>query len=145
MENEIKCKQVAELKGGKWDKTIEHNRRVYSPNGLSPTIVTQGGGNQEVKILVDPIAFDEQNSYLRKDGCVGTITTDGSSPKHNNRIVDCDMSCRKLTERECFRLMGVKDEDFEKIAKHQSTSSLYHLAGDSIIVNVLNGIFKEML
>ena len=41
--------------------------------------------------------------------------------------------------------MGVKDEDFKKIAKNQSDSSLYHLAGDSIVVNVLMAIFKEVL
>lgn len=33
-------------------------------------------------------ALDEQNGYIRTDGCVGTITTDGSSPKHNNRIIE---------------------------------------------------------
>ena len=52
---------------------------------------------------------------------------------------------RKLTPRECFRLMGVKDEDFDKVSKNQSDSSLYHLAGDSIVVNVLMAIFKELL
>lgn len=52
---------------------------------------------------------------------------------------------RKLTPRECFRLMGVKDEDFDKVAPHQSDSSLYHLAGDSIIVDVLMAIFKQVL
>lgn len=56
-----------------------------------------------------------------------------------------NMRIRKLTPKECFRLMGVKDEDFEKIAKNQSDSSLYHLAGDSIVVNVLTAIFKEMI
>ena len=52
---------------------------------------------------------------------------------------------RKLTPKECFRLMGVKDEDYEKVAKNQSNASLYHLAGDSIVVNVLMAIFKEMI
>ena len=56
-----------------------------------------------------------------------------------------NMRVRKLTPRECFRLMGVKDEDFDKIAKNQSNSSLYHLAGDSIITNCLMAIFKEMI
>lgn len=56
-----------------------------------------------------------------------------------------NLKIRKLTPKECFRLMGVKDEDFEKVAKNQSDSSLYHLAGDSIVVNVLMAIFKEML
>lgn len=55
------------------------------------------------------------------------------------------MKIRRLTPKECFRLMGVKDEDFEKCAKNQSDSSLYHLAGDSIVVNVLMAIFKELL
>ena len=41
--------------------------------------------------------------------------------------------------------MGVKDEDFENCAKNQSDSSLYHLAGDSIVVDVLMAIFKLML
>lgn len=50
-----------------------------------------------------------------------------------------------LTERERFRLMGVKDEDIEKIAVNQSKASLCHLSGDSIVVDVLMAIFKEML
>ena len=52
---------------------------------------------------------------------------------------------RKLTPKEAFRLMGVKDEDFEKVAKNQSNASLYHLAGDSIVVDILCAIFKQML
>lgn len=36
-------------------------------------------------------------------------------------------------------------EDFDKIKDNQSDSSLYHLAGDSIVVNVLMAIFKEMI
>ena len=39
----------------------------------------------------------------------------------------------------------LKDEDFDKVAKNQSDSSLYHLAGDSIVVNVLMAIFGEMI
>ena len=56
-----------------------------------------------------------------------------------------DLKIRKLTPLECFRLMGVKDEDYYKVAKNQSNSSLYHLAGDSIVVNVLMAIFKELI
>ena len=47
--------------------------------------------------------------------------------------------------KECFRLMGVKDEDYEKVAENQSNSSLYHLAGDSIITTVLMAIFGQMV
>jgi site-specific DNA-cytosine methylase len=50
---------------------------------------------------------------------------------------------RKLTPRECWRLMGVKDEQFDKL--HDiSNSQLYKMAGNSIVVDVLMGIFKNM-
>ena len=41
--------------------------------------------------------------------------------------------------------MGVKDEDTERIAKHQSDASQYHLAGDSIVTTCLMGIFGQLL
>ena len=64
---------------------------------------------------------------------------------HNSMRLLKDLRIRKLTSKECFRLMGVKDEDYDKVCKNQSDSSLYHLAGDSIVVNVLMAIFKEMI
>lgn len=200
-----KCEHIANLTGGKWDKVIEQSRRVYSSDGLCPTLHTCGGGNQEIKIMVEPLAYDEQNKYIRQDGLCGTLTTDGSSPKHNNRIIEplvwdgfnqqirrdsttpeaitrnigndlkrngqglieyelsdsmkryinsyddniahknmLPFKVRKLTERECFRLMGVKDGDYEKIRANQSKSSCYHLAGDSIVTTCLMALFGEM-
>lgn len=157
--------------------------RVYSSDGLCPTIRTMQGGGLEPKIL-QPLAYDEQNGYLREDGTVGTLTTDGSSPKHNNRVVepmvwdgynqqvraDCStvgtltQNCgadlkrngqgviepsfrvRKLTPKECWRLMGFDDEDFSKAkAVGISDSQCYKQAGNSIVVDVLMAIFKEML
>ena len=56
-----------------------------------------------------------------------------------------NLRIRKLTPKECFRLMGVRDEDYENIAKRQSVNKLYHLAGDSIVVDVLMAIFKNMI
>lgn len=52
---------------------------------------------------------------------------------------------RKLTEGECFRLQGVKDEDYAKIRENHSKSACYHLAGDSICTSVLMAIFGQML
>lgn len=52
---------------------------------------------------------------------------------------------RKLTPKECGRLMGVRDSDIDKMSKNQSNSSLYHLFGDSIVVDVLMNIFKKLL
>ena len=71
-----------------------------------------------------------------------TLSTMGGE---NNGVVVNDLRIRKLTPRECFRLMGVKDEDFDKVAKNQSDSSLYHLAGDSIVVDVLCYLYKQLI
>ena len=80
-----------------------------------------------------------QQDRIYDDNVSISITTE-CNPYYKN-----DLKIRKLTPREAFRLMGVKDEDFEKIAKHQSDSSLYHLAGDSIVCQCLMAIFKEMI
>ena len=52
---------------------------------------------------------------------------------------------RKLTPRECWRLMGFYDEDFDKAEKVNSNTQLYKQAGNSIVVNVLEEIFKQMI
>ena len=51
---------------------------------------------------------------------------------------------RKLTPKECWRLMGFDDIDVEKAEKVCSNSQLYKQAGNSIVVNVLMAIFKEL-
>ena len=76
---------------------------------------------------------------------LGKDTSDTLQTTPKEGIVNSNLRIRKLTSLECFRLMGVKDEDYYKVAKNQSNSSLYHLAGDSIVVNVLMAIFKELI
>lgn len=56
-----------------------------------------------------------------------------------------DLRIRKLTPKECIRLMGFDDEDYEKMKEVNSDSQIYKQAGNSIVVNVLEAIFKEML
>ena len=52
---------------------------------------------------------------------------------------------RKLTPRECFRLMGVDDSDIDKIqASGISNSGQYKLAGNSMVVDVLFHLFRKM-
>ena len=80
-----------------------------------------------------------QQDRIYDDKVAISVTTDFNPYYKNN------LRIRKLTPKECFRLMGVKDEDYDRCAKNQSDSSLYHLAGDSIVVNVLMAIFREML
>ena len=51
---------------------------------------------------------------------------------------------RKLTPRECWRLMGRTDDEFEKAEKVCSDSQLYKQAGNSIVVDVLVYLFEEL-
>ena len=51
---------------------------------------------------------------------------------------------RKLTPKECWRLMGFEDKDFEKVDGKLSNTQLYKQAGNSIVVDVLVEIFKEL-
>ena len=66
-------------------------------------------------------------------------------PNHNSQRLWDGLRIRKLTPRECFRLMGVRDKDYDKLKGKFSDSALYHMAGDSIVVNVLMAIFSQML
>lgn len=52
---------------------------------------------------------------------------------------------RKLTPLECWRLMGFDDEDFRKAEAVNSNTQLYKQAGNSIVVNVLEGILANLL
>ena len=184
---EPRCNVVGSL-----DTSFESTGRVYSPTGISPCLNTCGGGNLQPKII------DEQNMCIRTDGTVGTLTTDGSSPKHNNRIairqateqgyIECELGgiadfsfpdskdrrgrvqeggrcspaltsggiaglhrietryrIRKLTPKECYRLMGFTDEEFDKAQKVNCNSQLYKQAGNSIVVDVLAALFQEII
>ena len=79
-----------------------------------------------------------------------TVHPDGVSPtiKENHgtvtATVEPSLRIRKLTPKECWRLMGFDDEDFNKAEKVCSNSQLYKQAGNSIVVNVLMAIFKEL-
>jgi len=56
-----------------------------------------------------------------------------------------NLRIRKLTPKECWRLMGFDDDDFEKAAKVNSNTQLYKQAGNSIVVNVLEAILTNLL
>ena len=216
---------------GKMDHTIDHTfesaNRVYGKNGICPTVPTNAGGDHIPKIIdcvavrgrnttaqkdnmvlekTKVVALDEQNQNIRHE-TFGTLTTDGSSPKHNNRVVliqqatkegaiPCEVGgvadlsypdsktrrgrvqgngqicptlttenipnriepwtweiegetylirIRKLTPRECWRLMGFNDDDFDKAREVNSDTQLYKQAGNSIVVPVLEQIFKQLL
>lgn len=83
------------------------------------------------------------NRAWKTDKYVGCIPA-SKIPQIGN-IQDDILKFRYLTERECFRLMGYEDEDFDKILiKKIPSTALYQMAGNSIAVPVLEAIFKEL-
>lgn len=87
-------------------------------------------------------AIDMYNQIVHED-IMHTIKT--NVDKSNMNAITHNLRIRKLTPKECFRLMGVKDNDYDRIAENQSNASLYHLAGDSICTTVLMAIFGQMV
>lgn len=130
-----KCVQVGTLD----IKGMDCVKRVYSDEGLSPTLTDMQGGNRQPKIIVDDTqGFDGVRYYEE-------TTPTLRAARSGLKTIDNDYRIRKLTPKECYRLMGFDDEDFEKAAKVCSNSQLYKQAGNSIVVNVLEAILKELL
>lgn len=199
----------------------ETSNRVYSKEGISPTLTTMQGGNTEPKIA-EPIAYvkeatkkgyaeiyegdsvnlEQPNSKIRRDrvgkGCVQTLTTscnqaviepnelshsewkqqmykrfiEDSNGEVSGVITNQSQSfgyrppmkgysktlkanandagvvesfrVRKLTPKECYRLMGFTDEQFDRSQAFSSDSQLYKQAGNSIVVDVLYYIFGKL-
>lgn len=180
------------------------DRTVGSPTEQRLEMNMQGTSNyltsvqKDNMVLESVLAVDEQNMNVRKE-TFGTLTTDGSSPKHNNRVMikqatkltaqnqevvriekvgqissdgsqcgtvisDNGISAnlvagthgytnshiatqyriRKLTPRECGRLMSVSDEDIDKMAAVNSNTQLYKQFGNSIVVDVMCAMFKNL-
>lgn len=125
-----------------------HGRDRFSENKeVSSTLLTQP--KEAIVLKKDTLNYIEWEQKGRLDiDCRAwkeNVVAPTNTTVSNTKVLLSDLRIRKLTPKECFRLQGVKDEDYENIAKNQSNSKLYHLAGDSIVVDVLMAIFKEMM
>jgi DNA (cytosine-5)-methyltransferase 1 len=144
--------------------------RVYSDEGLSPTFNCCGGGDREPKIVEDwqTIVGNKQLNPFRGsvEGTSPCITSAcGAGGGMTPMLTDADLETtktkefieqvrgheemryriRKLTPRECFRLMGVDDADIDKLMNASiSNSQLYKCAGNSIVVDVLYHLFRKL-
>ena len=115
---DMKIEQVGNLvRNANWRNP--QRGRIYKTTGISPALNTVNGGGQESKIIEDKMDLQQlQGKKFR---------------------------IRKLTPRECFRLMGVDDADIDKMqAAGISNSAQYKLAGNSIVVDVLYHLFRKM-
>lgn len=74
-----------------------------------------------------------------------TLTTRSGANCSSMILVKQNQKLRYLSCKECFKLMGMKKNDFQNIEINQTKENLYHLAGDSIVTTVLMAIFGKML
>ena len=103
---EPQCVQVGEVVGDKWEKMHEMSRRVYEPNGLSPTVHCAGGGNTEPKIVAmrgrnpenpsdrTPGIPLKQRLEVNEKGLCNALTT----VQKDNLVMDADYVSRKYGE-----------------------------------------------
>mgnify|MGYP003291839983 CR=1 FL=1 len=121
---------------GNYSPSNHDASRVVSPDGIAPT-VKENHGTTTTAVMED------------KD-ILNTIRVGGRGSLDKNHSWDIvpspiDNRPRKLTPNECFMLMGFTKEDCEKLAAAGiSSTQLYKLAGNSIVVDVLENIYKEL-
>ena len=113
------------------------------------TLTTSGGNDRAVVLkskckrlesLVEKTDFEEEK-VLNIDLYSQCLT----EPHHNSQRLFDGLRIRKLTPKECWRLMGFDDEDYERAAQVNSNTQLYKQAGNSIVVNVLEAILNKLL
>ena len=130
---------------------------VYDTDGIAPTIRAYQGGGLEPKIRVkeatkqgfaeaeigDSVNLSHPNSKTRR-GRVGKQIANTLLTGESQGVVEPDFRIRKLTPRECWRLQGFPDWAFDKAQEVNSNSQLYKQAGNSVTVNVIAAIAKEL-
>ena len=124
--------------------------RVYDTDGLSPTLNTMQGGNRQPQIIVRPCLTPErmkkrQNGRRFKENGEPAFTvtvTDRNGVMLKNGDV---VAIRKLTPRECWRLQGFSDEQFDEAKRAGvSNSQLYKQAGNAVTVPVVKAIGQKL-
>lgn len=126
---------------------------VYDKECISPTLKTMQGENSQPMV----VAMRGRNPDNPSDRTVGSPTEQrleanmqGTSncltsvQKDNLLLEKPQYRIRKLTPRECGRLMGVPDEDIDKMAAVNSNTQLYKQFGNSIVVDVMCAMFKNL-
>lgn len=112
-------------------------------DGIANTLTTVQKDNYVVTVERCPLKFLTRNQK-RIEGdyafCIDTAHTGGIK-----ETVGDNFRIRKLTPKECFRLMGFDDESFHKAEAVNSNTQLYKQAGNSIVVSVVEYIIRALL
>ena len=125
------------------------NGNVFDSNGLSPTLTTNKGEDNKILEFKGKLIRDGDGLYLNTSdkfymGPLKGISRTIKSEKHDAGVC-VNFRIRKLTPKECFRLMDVSEININKLMDSGiSNSQLYKLAGNSIVVNCLYHIFRKL-
>lgn len=134
------------------------NGNVYDNDGISPTVTTNKGEGLKVAIkqatkkgyVECEIGGVADLSYPDSKTRRGRVQEDGkicptlTATETGVCRIESDIRIRKLTPKECWRLMGFDDQSFKAAEQVNSNSQLYKQAGNSIVVDVLYYIFVEL-
>lgn len=107
---------------------------------------TSVGNCSQLGYIDRPTFHDFSNRVYSIDGIARTLMGEGGNcnDKAGQYLLDSGQ-IRRLTPKECFRLMGFDDRDIDVLIKNKiSNTQLYKMAGNSIVVNVLEAIFKML-
>lgn len=123
--------------------SVQKDNLVVEPQVLTPKRTEFGKAirKQYEQHEIEMSRHDMTTMEPRTDGVSNTLTC----VQKDNLVVNSRYRIRKLTPRECFRLMGVDDADIDKLMNASiSNSQLYKCAGNSIVVDVLYHIFRKL-
>lgn len=134
------------------------NGNVFDENGLAPTLTTNKGEGNKIAIRqatkkgyiecelggVADLSYPESKTRRGRVRENGQICPTITATETGVCRIESPIRIRKLTPKECFRLMGFSDENFEAAEKMVSNSQLYKQAGNSIVVDVLYYILVEL-
>lgn len=108
-----------------------------SIKNMNPKCLNSKGGRNGVEGIQPSI----QDRVYDPDSISVAVTT-AYMPSYLEKF---SFRIRKLTPKECYRLMGFDDESFERAEQVNSNTQLYKQAGNSIVVDVLVAIFDSLL
>ena len=128
------------------NKKVSIQDRIYDEEGISATVTASEFRSK----VAERKMFNLYNDKEIKDIAPTQTTNCGSSTSSAAVLISENgsnyLKIRKLTPKECWRLMGFDDSDVDKcIAANISNTQLYKQAGNSIVVDVLEHIFRNLL
>jgi DNA (cytosine-5)-methyltransferase 1 len=140
-ENRVKAYDV--IRHNYSTSRIDEKREVAKNNNISPTLDTR----PDTLGVVEPNKtyfwnYGESESFQKLP--LENMARILKANKHDAGIIQ-NLRIRKLTPKDCWRLMGFRDELFDKAKSVNSNTQLYKQAGNSIVTTVLMAIFGELL